>query len=224
MTDGVDSRHRFVHIPEVQGTGQPDSPLSGPVHAQPSCGGSMTERKASDTAKIDDGWISGSTGRAAHSPGSAAAAGPAPVIAATSTAWVDGSQYPERFPVRSAGVAPSPESAVVVGADSVVRLPSPVARGEPDGVDGVVGVGEVVTVDPMPSTSLTAHPNADAADAGSEMPRGSDSSARSTVPAAIRVSTRVGEASGSRSISMPMTPSWRCTVLAAAASRGSPLG
>src|SRR6478752_5701106 len=126
MTDGVDSRHRFVHIPEVQGTGQPDSPLSGPVHAQPSCGGSMTERKASDTAKIDDGWINGSTGRAAQSPGSAAAAGPAPVIAATSNCWVDGSQYPERFPVRRTWGPPSPESAVVVGTDSVVRSSAPV--------------------------------------------------------------------------------------------------
>ncbi len=126
----------------------------------------------------------------------------------------------------------------MVGGDSVVGSSSPVVVDEPvpvDGVDGAgfVGVGCVgvglwewraVTVDPMPSTSLIGHPNADAADAGSEMPRGSDSSARSTVPAAIRVSTRLGEASGNRSTSIPMTPSWRCTVLAAAASRGSPLG
>ena len=74
-------------------------------------------------------------------------------------------------------------------------------------VDDVVGAGEVITVDPMPSTSLTAHPKADAADAASEWPRGSDSSARSTVPPAIRVSTRFGDASGSKSISIPMTPS-----------------
>ena len=43
-------------------------------------------------------------------------------------------------------------------------------------------------------------------------------------PEAIRDSIKFGAASGNRSISMPIRPSWRWIVLAAAANRGSPLG
>src|SRR6478609_6958537 len=211
--------HYAINAPAChQGTGHPDSPLSGPVHAQPSCGVFITDRNASDTAKIDDCWIKGSTGRAAHSPGSAASTRPAPVSASTSNVWVAGSQKPDRFPVRRIGVPPSAGSGVGFGAGvGVGPVESP---GSPAAVDTPVAFGVVVTVDPTPSTSLTGQPKADAADAGSEMPRGRVSSVRSRAPAAVRVSSRLVEASGSRSTSIPITPSWRWIVLAAAASRG----